>query len=224
LQGKPLFVWYHLSHFDRPEELVDRYRSALRRHGFEVVVGHFIKNPFDSALAAVADVSYLFEPRLYFGFQRASRGARAKKAFDMVTRLLGERAAQRLLLLVDLFQQKGHVFPAVDYLAYRCAEARQCFVGALPGAVQEVVSPGWNNAPRYEDRFTALESITPEVLAEQLRSANATVSGLPPLINAWNEWSEGAAVEPCAYFGSRYLDALNVVSPSLSIDLALQSA
>ena len=39
-------------------------------------------------------------------------------------------------------------------------------------------------------------------------AAAARVITLPPLINAWNEWSEGAAIEPCAYLGTRYLDAL----------------
>jgi hypothetical protein len=210
LQGKPLFVWYHLSHFEQPAQLIERYRDALRSLGHEVVVGHFIKNPFDAALASMVDVSYLFEPRLYFGFQRSSRGARAKKAFDAFARLVGERAAQRLLLLADRFQQKGHVFTTEDYLAYRGAAQRRRFVEALPGVVQEVLSPGWNNAPRYEERFTALESIAPEVFGDQVGAASAAVPGLPPLVNAWNEWSEGAAIEPCAYFGARYLDRLNV--------------
>jgi hypothetical protein len=224
LQGKPLFVWYHLSHFERPAELVERYRNTLRRHGFDVVVGHFIKNPFDASLASVADVSYLFEPRLYFGFRRASRGAGAKRAFDMVTRLVGERAAQQLLLLADRVQQKGHVFSAADYLTYRETQERRLFVKALPGIVQEVLSPGWNNAPRYGSRFTALECIAPDVFGEELRSASAAVPSLPPLINAWNEWSEGAAIEPCAYLGSRYLDALNRAGESTPSKLLLQSA
>jgi len=218
-QGKPLFVWYHLSHFDRPAELVERYRSTLRRNGFDIIVGHFIKNPFDASLASIADVSYLFEPRLYFGFRRASRSARAKQGFDMVRRLVGERAAQRLLLLADRVQQKGSVFSTSDYLNYRDTNERRLFVEALPGIIQEVLSPGWNNAPRYGIRFTALESIPPNVLGEELRMASAAVPGLPPLINAWNEWSEGAAIEPCTYLGSRYLDAINRMNKVSSSNL-----
>jgi len=196
----------------------------LGRLGFDVVVGHFIKNPFDAGLASMVDVSYLFEPRLYFGFQRASRGTRAKKAFDLVTRFVGERNAQRLLLLADRFQQKGHVFSAADYLAYRDTQERRRFAEDLPGLVQEVLSPGWNNAPRYEERFTALENLAPDAFANELRLASAAVPSLPPLVNAWNEWSEGAAIEPCAYLGSRYLDALKGASQVTPADLILQSA
>jgi len=212
LRGKPLFVWYHLAHFDKPADLIDRYRSTLHRHGFDVVVGQFIKNPFDASLASVVDVNYLFEPRLYFGFRRASRGAHAKRAFDLITRLVGEGAAQRLLLLGDRAQQKGRVFSAADYLTYRDTSERRRFVQTLPGTVQEVLSPGWNNSPRYDRRFTALESIAADVFGDQLRSASATEPSLPALVNAWNEWSEGAAIEPCAYLGSRFLDALNRAS------------
>jgi hypothetical protein len=207
-QGKPLFVWYHLAHFDRPGHLVERYRNCLRRHGVEIAVGHFIKNPFDSELADFADASYLFEPRLYFGFRRTSRGTRAKRLFDAFQRVAGERASQRLLMLADRFQQRGLMHRAANYLAYRQAQERARFVEALPGAVQEVISPGWNNAPRYGERFTALESLEPQHVSQQVRQAAAQAHGLPPLINAWNEWSEGAAIEPCAYFGTRYLDAL----------------
>ena len=37
-------------------------------------------------------------------------------------------------------------------------------------------------------------------------------SDLPPLVNAWNEWTEGAAIEPCAYLGRSYLDAVTAVT------------
>jgi hypothetical protein len=79
----------------------------------------------------------------------------------------------------------------------------------LPGLVQEVISPGWNNAPRYAKRFTRLEDVPPAFFRTMLEDASRS-NGLPPLINAWNEWSEGAAIEPCAYLGSRYLDAARI--------------
>jgi hypothetical protein len=217
--GKPLLVWYHLAHFEHPQALVDRYRRALALHGVEIAVGHFIKSPSDAGLARVADVSYLFEPRLYFGFQRMGRGSRAKQVLKGIKRLIGEYGAQRLLLLADRLQQKGQIYSVADYLAYLGSEERSQFMRGLTGSIQEVVSPGWNNAPRYESRFTALNDIAPKQVAEQVCAAAAQTPNLPPLINAWNEWSEGAAIEPCAYLGTQYLDAI----ASAGLPGALQS-
>jgi hypothetical protein len=209
-RGKPLFVWYHLAHFAEPARLIDGYRESLLRLGFEVAVGHFVKNPSDAALSRWCELTYLFEPRLYFGFSRSGRGPRTKRLFDAFGRFAGPTMAQRALILADRVQQRGQVHLAADYLRYRASPARARFVEALHGAVQEVVTPGWNNAPRYAERFTSLEDLPPDEVRRQLHDAANGVADLPPLINAWNEWSEGAAIEPCAYLGARYLDALQL--------------
>ena len=214
-RGKPLFVWYHLGHFEEPEKVIDDYRECLRRMGTEVAVGHFIKNPFDARYSRLVDASYLFEPRLYFGSKRAGRGSTAKAAFERIRRAVGEAAAQRLLLLLDRFQQKGQTFSAQDHLLYLESEERARLFD-LPGAIQDVISPGWNNTPRYDTRYTALEDTPTVAFAERVRQAAARSDAPPALINAWNEWSEGAAIEPCAYFGSRYLEALAAADASVA--------
>jgi hypothetical protein len=43
---------------------------------------------------------------------------------------------------------------------------------------------------------------------DQLASHTASAPDLPILVNAWNEWTETAAIEPCAYLGTRYADAI----------------
>jgi Glycosyltransferase WbsX len=206
-RGKPLFIWYHLGHFDDPEKVVNNYRECLAQMGTEIATGHFIKNPFDARHSALVDVSYLFEPRLYFGTRRKGRGGVAKAAFERMRGVVGEGAAQRLLTLSDRFQQRGRTFSAADHLRYLAGDERARLVRSLPGVVQEVISPGWNNAPRYDLRYTALQDLPVTSFKELVRRASST-DAPPALINAWNEWSEGAAIEPCAYLGTRYLDEI----------------
>jgi hypothetical protein len=81
-------------------------------------------------------------------------------------------------------------------------------VGSATCPLQEVVTCGWNNAPRYLSRFTKLE--VPSI--KQFSAMMDTIAGTPasgrdfPLLcNAWNEWSEGAAIEPCSYLGNALL-------------------
>jgi hypothetical protein len=123
--------------------------------------------------------------------------------------LLGKRVSDKLLLLFDRAQPKGATYPAAEFERYFRSSEREQLRASLPGLVQEVISPGWNNAPRYAKRFTRLEDVPPAFFRTMLEDASRS-NGLPPLINAWNEWSEGAAIEPCAYLGSRYLDAARI--------------
>ena len=214
IDGRPLFCWYHLGHFERPEEVIARYRDAFARRGVEPLHAHFIKNPYEVRYSPLVDFSYLFEPRLFFGTRRKGRGPAAKAVLDLLSATLGGAAANRVLLLADRFQQKGRTYPAQQFVDYMMSAERAALVEDMGGTAQDVISPGWNNAPRYSDRFTSLESLSREDFIRLLQRPSRAAARVPLLINAWNEWSEGAAVEPCAYLGHRYLDAL--ASPALA--------
>jgi hypothetical protein len=73
------------------------------------------------------------------------------------------------------------------------------------------LSPGWNNIPRYPSNFTSLTDISPKLFVKLLRDHSIKNCPLPPLINAWNEWSEGAAIEPCVYYKDSYLAEIKKV-------------
>jgi hypothetical protein len=206
-EGRPLFAWYHLAQFEEPGAVIEKYREALRRRGFDVLFAQFLKNPYEAMYCSLVDITYLFEPRLFFAMQGFGHGARGKAVLDAVTRRLGQVAARRLLLLHDRLRGRGAVYDAAGFEAYLGSPRRETLRAGLAGSVQEVVTPGWNNAPRYGARSTCLQNLPAVRFGENVREASAR-SPLPPLINAWNEWSEGAAIEPCAYLGTAYLDAL----------------
>jgi hypothetical protein len=201
---RPLFVWYNLDHFKFPEKVIKQYRECFQALGVEVAMGSFLKKPFENKYSTLTDVTYLFEPRLFFHQQRLVRSV-AKPILDVSKRLFGENVVRRLLISTERVR-KGRIFSAQEFLDYWRSQERLELISSLPGSIQEVLSPGWNNTPRYGEYFTALEDIRPEYFSELINTAKLKNPSLPPLINAWNEWSEGAAIEPCAYFGRRYLD------------------
>ncbi len=209
-RGKPLFAWYNLGHFDEPEAVVVRYRQALLKRGFDITVAHFVKNPFDLGYSDFTDASYLFEPRLFFGTRSSIRGSKSKAMLNVLRRVFGTSGLESLLVAMDKVQKSGRSYSADVFMSYMSSQERAALLSATKRPCQEVVSPGWNNSPRYGSRFTALQSLEPSSFGQLVRNAMAT-SDLPPLINAWNEWSEGAAIEPCVYMGRRYLDAVSRV-------------
>jgi hypothetical protein len=206
-QGKPLFAWYNLGHFYQPESVMVSYRKAMSQRGFDMAMAHFVKNPSDLAHCAFTDTSYIFEPRLFFSSQKLARGSVAKEALNIIKKVVGTAGAEALLVMMDRLQKSGVTYSVASFLAYLESTERAAWLAATHQPCQEVLSPGWNNTPRYGSRFTALEPLDPLVFGKLVGDAMQK-SDLPPLLNAWNEWTEGAAIEPCAYLGTSYIDAV----------------
>jgi hypothetical protein len=76
------------------------------------------------------------------------------------------------------------------------------------------VFPSWDNTPRQPTRGTSFDSATPEAfgvyVAEKLEEIRRFLMGDERLlfVNAWNEWAEGAHLEPDSGYGHRWLEAL----------------
>lgn len=82
----------------------------------------------------------------------------------------------------------------------------------FPGA-----SCGWDNSPRNRVYGSALECVSPGAfqfwLEEAVRYAQDFLHDNEKIvvINAWNEWAEGAYLEPDSVFGHQYLEAVDMV-------------
>ncbi len=74
------------------------------------------------------------------------------------------------------------------------------------------VMPGWDNTPRRGESAYVFHGANPLSFRRWLaRAAAAAVGGGEPsllFVNAWNEWAEGAHLEPDARFGRAYLEAV----------------
>lgn len=73
--------------------------------------------------------------------------------------------------------------------------------------------PCWDNEARYPNRALTLEGISPRKYEAWLRTLITRAIQKPIFdtaivaVNAWNEWAEGAYLEPDVYFGSSFLNA-----------------
>ena len=73
--------------------------------------------------------------------------------------------------------------------------------------------PAWDNASRRPDLALSFINATPEIYELWLRELVARAAEAPRpderlvFINAWNEWAEGAHLEPDQRYGHQYLEA-----------------
>lgn len=75
------------------------------------------------------------------------------------------------------------------------------------------VTPRWDNTPRRGDSGLVLHGSTPELFERWLREVRASWLHPDPdlgfvFLNSWNEWAEGAYLEPDEVTGRAYLEAL----------------
>lgn len=92
--------------------------------------------------------------------------------------------------------------------------ARQMLVALdTPFPLFPCVCPGWDNTPRRGRRATVFVGARPDRYAAWLEAACRHVrTALPEnqglaFVNAWNEWGEGAHLEPCRHWGYAFLNA-----------------
>lgn len=102
---------------------------------------------------------------------------------------------------------------------------------ALPTApwplVKTVIAGCWDNTARKGSKADVYHGATPSLYerwladAMQYAIAHPAIAGHPmAFINAWNEWSEGAYLEPDKRFGYAYLAATQRAASGLSLTLA----
>lgn len=79
------------------------------------------------------------------------------------------------------------------------------------------VFPSWDNEARRPGRGTIIANSSPDKFADWLdwaisHSVNNRIYGESIVcVNAWNEWAEGAYLEPDVHFGAAYLNSLSRV-------------
>lgn len=90
--------------------------------------------------------------------------------------------------------------------------SRRLALPTPPFPLYRTAMPGWDNTPRRGRQAVVFHGASPGAYEEWLRAlVKAARRGHPDqrlvFVNAWNEWAEGAHLEPDTRFGTAYLEA-----------------
>jgi Glycosyltransferase WbsX len=207
--AKPIFVIYRPDWFTDAEATVKFYREEFDRAELNVSIGYFAKNVLDIEYSKLFDFCYMFEPRMFFNCKGLRRNTTLVNAYKKLLSFMSPERGEWLSEHINRLSRKdSNKFSFAEFLSYFKSEDRQQLVRLLDCPMQNVLTSGWNNVPRYRQYFTQVDVPNPEqfsVMLELSLGDRSCSEHIPLLCNAWNEWSEGAAIEPCAYLGDALL-------------------
>jgi glycosyltransferase involved in cell wall biosynthesis len=197
--GRPLLIVYRVSLLPEPKATAARWRKYCQEHG----VG-------DIHLVA-AQTFGILDPREY-GFDAAVEFPPHNvelEEFSTGQSFFNGDFRGRVFRYAEVAERQ-RMAAAPDYLLYKCA------------------FPKWDNSARKPGRGHVFHNATPWFFADWLRQAAEFAKRHHPpgdqitFVNAWNEWGEGAYLEPDRRNGFAYLEALGDVLTEHRIDPAEQ--
>ncbi|MGZ4808054.1 MAG: glycoside hydrolase family 99-like domain-containing protein [Thermoanaerobaculia bacterium] len=99
-----------------------------------------------------------------------------------------------------------------DVLDYQTMMEKQLGAPATAYRLYRTAVPGWDNTARLGQRATILHGATPELYGRWLQTLIDQARLAPSehrfvFVNGWNEWAEGAHLEPDRRFGMAFLEA-----------------
>jgi lipopolysaccharide biosynthesis protein len=206
LDNKPVFIIYGTSYIPNLTKFLDYFNNLAKKDGFEGI--YFVKvnsscEEFENRYKFDGYIE--FEPYLTIS-EKSSKFSFLKKFVKI--------GSDDFWNKIIAFHKKIKGFLPIKYkpniINYDEIYAKiidrksdqKTFLGAFPG---------WDNSPRKNTRATIVTDSSPEkfknYLSKQINKAVAKNSELI-FINAWNEWGEGAYLEPDEQNKYEYLEAV----------------
>lgn len=198
---------------DLPQRLA-AYRTYAQAEGFKTlhVLGlRAYDNFISSDVMSTLDGVILFNPRFALNLRFGKSGM--KKVLEKWLRRLPEKVQSNLASFRPR-RNKPLIYRYQDFINALIGEDDLSYFG-LPAYYS--VFPGWDNTARYRQAATLFLDSTPELFESALHIAKSNLSEKHQpwlFINAWNEWSEGAYLEPDERFGDQNLKVVKRVIES----------
>lgn len=196
IDGKPVFILYRSNNIPNCKEMIEYWDGCCKKTGFNGI--------------------YIIEERNNFQTESACKNAKAILDFEpMFTithkRSIPQRFRDKLFALA--FNKKTDSNMLVfDYdtiwqtiLKRKYPQGKKHYIGAFVD---------WDNSARKGKNATVIRGYTPQKFEKYLRMQYERCQGMDCrllFINAWNEWGEGAYLEPDELYGYKNLEIIKKV-------------
>lgn len=192
VDNKPLFQIYKTHDIDCLKEMLDCFNLWAKEEGFDGIYVVSGKTGADlETRDALIDAYYYFEPgyTLNHGFSKKDRFI--YNVTVLINTLLNKFRKNKKL---ERYINSKTILDGITNREYKVNEFPCIF-------------PDWDNTPRRSYKGLVYKGTNPESFKGYLKKLSEKNTEFV-YINAWNEWGEGAYLEPDTYRGYAYLEAV----------------
>jgi len=195
--NKPMVNIYHSYEIPQLGEMISYWNMLAKEDGFEgvyIVSGNTMRQL--ELRENLVDAFYNFEPGYTMGH---------KLTWYDKLKYVGRTSGVKI---INKFRQKKILEYRISYKLVtkrmKRKDRQEKDVVVYPGAF-----PRWDNTPRRDYKATEFAGDTIDEFKKQLSFAKKNYPDAEFVyINAWNEWGEGAYLEPDTTEGYKYLEAI----------------
>jgi len=218
--GKPIFIIYQPNIIPNTKDLFAYWEKRAKEEGLEGIFFiatkryDFIKSDFLNAYDGIMK----FQPQNAYNSKNYSGKSFFSSNLFQLFRIFPER-------VIDYFH-----YYRKKIETYKIHNSKLIWKVILEEAnekqdgltVYESAYVNWDNTPRYGNKATIFSEITPDEFGDYLyelvlkRKNTSNDKDDLIFINAWNEWAEGAYLEPDTKNGYKFLEAIKAVKTRLS--------
>lgn len=192
IDGRPVFYFYSASRITYFDRMIDCWNKVLMDNGLKELyviefISSFNKDLFSNKTSAVMEFEPLYTTRFDISFLEKVKRYCCKKL--RITDYQDYDDIWRYILKRNRTYQGKTII-------------KSCFCA-------------WDNSPRKGKNSMIVRNSSPEKFADYLlsyvKSHRKDASDGMIVINAWNEWGEGAMLEPSEYDGYKYLEGIKII-------------
>lgn len=196
IDDRPLLLIYNPLASPTLPRSIGLYRNAFQEIGWVPMIGACVSHSQPASQFAPYDFVCEFQPRYFFNTSTPSSVAKlASHLKARLPTLFEWMGAQRDRLRQHTDRRE---FSYEKYLLSVTTGDLEKSLRATTGSQPLMRSTflSWDNSPRYGDRSTRVTNASGSPIDFAAVSSIRSDGDLPVLVNSWNEWSEGAALEP----------------------------
>lgn len=198
IDNRPVVAIYRTSDLIDLKEMKNTWDSLAKKDGFSGIYILGAKTAMEQeSRMDIVDGEYMFEPSYTLHYQ-----------YNLYFNI--KRVARRIIQFLKAKVFKKKVVLNIEKMSelYRCLRlpeeyvARDIFYG---------ICPAWDNTPRKQMNGCVFDDTNSKLFGEKLEEIlQSDQGGSLVIINAWNEWGEGAYLEPDTVNRFSYLEAVKL--------------